>query len=491
MVTTRPILYSSSQLRRWDRGLLILILAFALLLPLFTPRIYAVDSVEYYVYIRSLFFDGDLDFSNDYARFHELNPEAGIKGGLLETRDPLTKKPINVAPVGTAILWTPAFLLAHGGVLLARAMGSSVPADGYSAPYIWAVCFASIVYGLLGLLLSYTIARRYIGVWAATTATLVCWLASPLIFYMYISPPWSHTAGLFATALLIWYWQRTRGSRSLRQWLALGVLGGLMVLTREQLGLFLLLPAIEALTGYWRALQRRDWAAVRHNLLLHTLFLLVFVLMLTPQLLTYQILNGRLGPSTIVLEKLNHQPDDPHAHGFLGSGHFWDTLVDARPSPVTGRWFAHGAFLWTPVWALGVAGLFLLLRRDRWLAIVLLLTLFAQIWVNGRFGTTWHLSSAFGFRRLIEASPLFVLGVGLLIERVRLPRSAWSLLGALLIVWNVGLIAQWTVTNKELRRGLVWDGMLRNQLAVPGQAGEKIGQLLFNRCALVENGRCQ
>lgn len=491
MAITQPLLLSYNRARQWDRGLLVLILAFVLLLPLFTPRIYAVDSVEYYVYIRSLYFDGDLDFTNDYTRFHELNPDAGIRGGLLETRDPLTGKPINVAPVGTAILWTPAFFLAHGSVLLARAFGSSVAADGYSAPYIWAVCFAAIVYGLLGLLLSYKIVRQYMSMWAATAAILVCWLASPLIFYMYISPPWSHTAGLFATALFIWYWQRTRSTRTLRQWLALGALGGLMVLTREQLGLFLLLPAIEALIGYWHDLRDHNWPAVWRSLLIHSLFLLVFVLMLTPQLVTYVILNGRLGPSTIVLEKLKHQPDDPFAHGFLGSGHFWDTLVDARPSPVTGRWFAHGAFLWTPVWAIGMVGLFLLLRRDRLLAGALLLALFAQIWVNGRFGTTWHLSSAFGFRRLIEATPLFVLGVGLVIDRVRLPRGIWAALGILLIIWNVGLIAQWTVTNKELRRGLIWDGMIRNQLAVPGQAGEKIGQLLFNRCALVENGTCR
>ncbi len=491
MVTTQPMLLSYKRVRHWDRGLLILLVVFALLLPLFTPRIYAVDSVEYYVYLRSLFFDGDLDFTNDYTRFHELNPEAGIQGGLLDKRDPNTDKPINVAPVGAALLWAPAFLLAHGGVLLTRAFGSGIAADGYSWPYLWAVCFASVLYGLLGVLISYSIARRYVGLWSATAATLVCWVASPLIFYMYISPPWSHTAGLFATALFIWYWLRTRGTRTQRQWLVLGLIGGLMVLTREQLGLFLLLPALEALTQYWHDLRARRWLAIRANLIRHTLFLLVFVLTLTPQLLTYLSLNGRLGPSEIVLEKLKHQPDDPYAHGLLGSAHFWDTLIDARPSPVTGRWFAHGAFLWTPVWAIGLAGLLLLARRDRWLAIILGAAFLAQVWLNGKFGTTWHLSSAFGFRRLIEATPLFVLGVALVIERFRMPRAVWAALGILLIVWNVGLIAQWTVTNKELRRGLVWDGMLRNQVAVPAQVSQKIGQLLFNRCALVENGTCR
>ncbi len=76
------LLKSASSLpwHHWDRGIIAITVAFLLCMPLLTPRIYAVDSVEYYVYIRSLFFDGDLDFTNEYTRFHELNPRAGSQG---------------------------------------------------------------------------------------------------------------------------------------------------------------------------------------------------------------------------------------------------------------------------------------------------------------------------------------------------------------------------------------------------------------------------
>ncbi len=484
MVTIRPISSSLAPIRRWDRGLLVLLLTFTLLLPLFTPRLYATDSVQYYAYLRSLFFDGDLDFANEYARFHELNPGAGVAGALSEKIDPTTGKPINVAPVGSAILWTPTFVVAHGAVLLARLAGSNIAADGYSWPYITAICFASLVYGLLGLLLCYRIARRYTSVWAATTASVICWLASPLLFYMYISPPWSHTGGLFSVALFIWYWLQTGPQRSLRQWLLLGLLGGLMVMNREQLGLFLLLPAMEGMGQYWQLMHTRRWPDLWRLLGKHSMFLLVFVLSVTPQLLTYIVLNGRLGPSEVVLEKLGHVPDDPYAHGFLGSGHFWDTLVDARPSPATGRWFAHGAFLWTPVWALSLLGLAALWRQHRFLLLLLGSALFAQVWVNGSFGTTWHLSGAFGFRRLIEATPIFVLGAALLIERVRLPRPLWMMAGTLLVAWNIGLVFQWTVLGnqeRELRRGLVWETMLQHQLALPVEASRELPRLLFER----------
>jgi hypothetical protein len=490
MVTIRPISSSFAPIRQWDRGLLVLLLAFAMLLPLFTPRLYATDSVQYYVYLRSLFFDGDIDFTNEYTRFHELNPGAGVAGALSEKIDPNTGKPINVAPVGSAILWSPAFLLAHGAVLLARLVGSDVAADGYSWPYITAICFASLLYGLVGLLLCYRIARRYTSIWAATAASLICWLASPLLFYMYISPPWSHTGGLFSVALFIWYWLHTGAERSLRQWLLLGLLGGLMVMNREQLGLFLLLPAIEGVWHYWRLARAQRWAEAGRVLGKHSAFLLIFVLSIVPQLTAYIVLNGRIGPSEVVLEKLRHVPADPYAHGFLGSGHFWDTLVDARPSPATGRSFAHGALLWTPVWALSLIGLFALWRRQRFLLLLLGSVLFAQIWVNGRFGTTWHLSGAFGFRRLIEATPIFVLGAALLIDRVRLPHSAWSVIGVLLVAWNIGLVFQWTVLgnrDRELRRGLVWETMLQNQLAMPVEASRELPKLLFDRSQFYNN----
>ena len=453
----------------WDRGMIALLATFVVCLPLLYPRIYAVDSVEYYVYLRSLLFDGDLDFTNEYTHFDAANPRAGIAAGLLDQRDPRTGRPINVAPIGTAILWAPAFLLAHGGVLIARALGAGVAANGYSAPYIWAVAIATLLYGLGGLLLTYRLARRYTGVWPAAIAVIVCWLASPVVFFMYVSPPWSHVPALFVTALFIVCWLHTRGRRTAAQWLVLGFLGGLMTLCREQLGLFMLLPALESLLDYWSFLRNGRWAAVRQLAARHALFLAIVAVSLVSQFLVYHVLNGRWGPS-------------PHVSGKLDwrSPHFFDTLIDP----------ANGALLWTPVWFLGLLGLPLLWRRDRMLALLLGVALLAQIYLNGAFVPTWHLSGSFGFRRLIEATPIFALGVALLLDRIRPPRAVALGLSALLIAWNFGLIVQWSLPPRPIRDGLVWQGMLERQFEVPRDALRQLPDLLFDRCQFVENGRC-
>jgi len=111
-----PVIYArlAAAHLRGDRGLIVIVALFALLLPLATPRIYATDEVQYYVYLRSLRFDGDLDFANDYQRFAELNPRSGIEGSLLQPNRirPKTGRYGNIAPVGAAIMWAPFFLLA-------------------------------------------------------------------------------------------------------------------------------------------------------------------------------------------------------------------------------------------------------------------------------------------------------------------------------------------------------------------------------------------
>ena len=512
-----------------ERGAWLLIALFALLLPLATPRVYATDEVQYYVYLRSLRFDGDLDFENDYRRFAELNPAAGIAQSLLQPNRIRERTGLygNIAPVGAAIMWAPFFLLADALVHLANALGASIPADGFSAPYTGTVAYASAVYGLLGVLLSYRLARGYATQRASALAAATVWLATPLVWYMFVQMPFAHATGLFLTALFLTIWHETRGGggrrpprdssfggdssyraspagsgslarpsagRSARAWLALGLVGGLMTITREQLGLFLLIPALEALLAYAALARRGAWRAAAGLVARHTLFLAAFALALAPQFATYQALNGVPRPAGEVSGKLN-----------WCSPHLIDTLVDYDPAPsawcgVTGDFtasrppFSRGAFVWSPVLVPALLGLALLWRRDGLLLAALALAFLAQTYVNGAFGTTWHLAGAFGFRRLIECTPIFTLGLALLMDRAAVRAGWWPVvLAALaLVAWNAGLAVNATVFNREtgLRQGLTWPDLWRWQLEAPGKLAGRLGDLLFNRCKFLENGRC-
>jgi hypothetical protein len=489
-----------------EPGALLLAALFALLLPLATPRVYATDEVQYYVYLRSLRFDGDLDFANDYRRFAEINPRSGVAESLLQPNRIRERTGLygNIAPVGSAIMWAPFFLAADAAVHLANALGAGIPADGFSAPYTQSVAYASAFYGFLGVLLSYRLARGYASQRAAALAAGTIWLATPLVWYMYVQMPFAHATGLFLTALFLTIWHETRGKaegrtsfivqRSARAWLALGLVGGLMTVTREQLGLFLLIPALEAVLAYLALARAGVWRPAAALFGRHVLFLAAFLLALGPQLASYQLLNGVPRPAGEVSGKLN-----------WCSPHFIDTLVDYDPAP--SAWcgieddftanrppLSRGALLWSPVLVPALLGLLLLWRHDRGLAAALLLAFLAQTYVNGAFGTTWHLSGAFGFRRLIECTPAFVVGLALLVDRL-VGRWGWraAVLPALLLVlWNAGLVVNATVFNGEtkLRAGLTWPDLWRWQLEAPLKLAGTIGDLLFNRCKFLENGRC-
>jgi len=270
-------------------------------------------------------------------------------------------------------------------------------------------------------------------------------------------------------------------------------------MTREQLGLLLLIPAAEGLIAYVNLWRTQRWAEARALLVGHALFVLVFFVSLTPQLLAYQALNGRPLPSSTVGGKL-----------VWCSPHFIDTLIDYDPRP--SAWcsipddisagfapFAHGALLWSPILVPALLGLAWLWRREGprerapLLAAVLLLGFLGQTYVNGAFGTTWHLTRSFGFRRLIECTPIFVLGLAPLVAWLRARAGRWLplLVAIALIYWNLGLIAQWTFVRPQLRDGLIWDGMLRYQLVeVPRAAAGKLDDVLFHRCRLANNKTC-
>jgi hypothetical protein len=528
----------NSRFWRRDRGQLLIVVLFLLLLPFSLRRIYATDEVQYYAYLRSVYFDHDLDFRNEYEHFAQLGeqqqpPDLAVRNALLrndaQNPNPTTGKLRNVAPVGAAIMWAPGFVLADIGVRVANALGAQIAADGYSSPYIGAVCLMSAFYALGGLLLSYRMARRYAGSFAATVATIAIWLATPLVMYTFILMPWSHATGFFLFALFLTIWlgpddgrpttddgrsaDRSeyqhglnlppsclvvgRWSRGPARWALLGLIGGLMTMTREQLGLLLIIPAAEGVIAYVKLARARRWPEARELLLGHLLFAAIFALSLVPQLVAYQILNGRPLPSATVSGKL-----------IWCSPHFIDTLIDYDPQPSAWCYFddpvaaklqpfAHGAFLWSPILLPALLGLALLARRRAQdtplLAALLLLGFLAQTYINGAFGTSWHLSRSFGFRRLIECTPIFVLGLAMLLAWLRARVGRWPLLlcAICLIYWNIGLIAQWTFVRPQLRDGLIWDGMLRYQVVeVPRQAFGKLDDLIFHSCRLANNKTC-
>jgi hypothetical protein len=449
-------------------GRAIVAAAWLLTLPLVTPRIRGADEIEYFAYLRSMTFDRDLEFGNEYRFFHERDPQglAGFSATFLDRREPQTGRHINFAPLGSALLWSPFYLLAHLGVLLARATGSALLADGFSAPYVAAACYASWLYGGLGLLVIHDALRRFGGAddLAAGWATAALLWASPLLYYMTIAPGFSHATSVFAVAALVWATFAARFRSGWAPWLAVGALGGMAALVREQDALFLAVPlgllaADGARPGRWSVTILRAAVTVATAAA-------VFV----PQLFAYRAINGAFGPSRLVTRKMAY-----------ASPHFFEVLLDP----------GHGLFIWAPVLLVAAIALAATaVRRRDLVAGVLLLALLLQAWINGSL-ESWTQAGAFGSRRFVGATVVFAWGLAAAVAAFRARVGPVACAAALVFFgwWNVSLMAQFGLRLMDRQR-LDWPRVAKNQVTeVPPRAARAVWLYLTDRERLVRETR--
>ncbi len=216
-----------------------LVAAFVLSLPAVTPRIYASDEIQYFSYLRSLWFDGDVSFENEYRYFFDRNVGRGegFHATFLEQYTDAGRRP-SFATIGCALLWSPFYAVAD---LVTRVRGG--PPDGFSRPYVAAVAYGSAFYGFVAILLSIGAARRLAG--PGLLAGILVWLGTPLLFYMYVSPPYSHACSAFAVALFVTIWLHARERWTVGGAIALGLSGALMAMVREQDAFLALGPAVD------------------------------------------------------------------------------------------------------------------------------------------------------------------------------------------------------------------------------------------------------
>jgi hypothetical protein len=463
---------SQIQTRKYERWLFLL---FLLTLPLMNPWVRG-DGVGYYAYARAPLIEHSLDFTHDYQSANpNFRADHVDSVGLprAEFRTP-TGHLDNHFTVGPAILWSPFLLIAHAGVLLARALGSSVAADGFSAPYRYAMAFGTAFYGFLGLLLSFRLACRYLRPLWSFLATIAIWWGSSLPVYMYFNPSWSHAHSAFMVALFLYYWDCTRESRTLAQWLLLGLIVGLMLNVYYPNLMVLSILPLEAIGQYAQAFRSGTAASPTPTQLLarHLLFGLAVCLMLLPTFVSRWIVYG--GPFETGYVSLRD---------FLWSAPaFLQVLFSAN----------HGLFSWTPLLALACLGLILAAIRLPRIGLPLLVAsvafyLFIALYPD------WAGISSYGNRFFISLTAMFIFGLAMLLQRFAavFPSSRTAALVssgvlACFVLWNVGLIYQWGTHLVPARGPISFRQAAYNQFrVVPGELRRHLLPYFFRRSELM------
>ncbi|MEO5742694.1 MAG: hypothetical protein ABIS29_19070 [Vicinamibacterales bacterium] len=457
-----------------------LIVVFLLSLPAVTVRFYASDEIEYFAYLRSMWFDGDLSFDNEYRYFYDRGIARGwrFKETFLDG-ETATGKRFNFAPVGSAILWSPFYVLADTGVRVSNAIGIPVAADGYSRPYIASVAYASAAYGFLAIALSAYAASRVIGDGtAATAAALAVWLGTPVLFYMYLAPGFSHACSAFAVAAFVVVWLHVRREWSLKGVVALGAAAALMGMVREQDIFIAVGPAIDFLIFAKRRLQDGTWR-VPGSVMRAAAGAAAVAVCFMPQVLTYDSLFGHAAPSSTVQSKMTWT-----------SPHTWRVLA----SPTNGLLF------WTPLALPALIGLVWMgVYRGRFaaggmnpterrqIALICLVMVMTQIYLGGALDT-WAGAGSFGQRRLVGLTVFFVLGLTAFLAAIRhhwTKYFGWCLV-VLAVWWNLGLMAQFGAGLMNRQRLDPAENAYHNFVTIPRQLPALAHRFLLDRASFYQ-----
>lgn len=444
--------------RRAHRSAVLIVvgLALAAMAFLWTPWIHGNDGVRNYVYVRSLFLDGDLSFANEFDRYVAT-------GELPEYRlDNLTGRAGNGQAIGSSVLWAPFFLAGH---LVAKI--GPWEADGYSPPYAWAICLGTTFYAMAGLVLMLRVVAWRFDTPSALVAVLAVWWGSPLWFYMYLHPSMSHGCSFFVCALLVWMYERWRDTQDVWHFFLIGLAGGLAVATRYNNGVFLLVPLAFAGKAIVQGMPGDHALAPDFRLRL-SIFLMSLGLLIGafPQMAAWRYFYDAwlAGPQ-----------DYNMGANLPGWSSPWSFHV------LFSAW--RGLFVWSPVLLPATIGFFLLVRYLRILDCVLAVALLVQLWVIGGW-TMWFGGASYGQRFFINFCPLFMIGLGFLYRALGSPLPRRLLLAFLLagVVWSGGLAVQYVGGIVDREAPLALGQLTRNQFTrAPRWAMDHAAALLPGR----------
>ena len=265
-------------------ALLIVLIYICLLPPLFRPLVHRIDPVGYYSWARSVLIDGDLNVKNEFVHYD------------MDWDTPTTRTGYKHSQwaAGSGFMWLPAMEVADIVVTVSNNYGAPIPRDGYSWPYVMAAAFSSTLAGLCAVLLIYSLARKLFGDFAALLASIVVWLGTPMVYYQYYEPLFSHANDVLLNALFVvlWWHARRRGYRP--QWMfVLGFVGGAAVWLRTQNVILVMVVMLEAGYDLVSSIRHHVWRSSIRQVCARVVWLLGgFLCLFALQLLFWRTVYG-------------------------------------------------------------------------------------------------------------------------------------------------------------------------------------------------------
>lgn len=388
-------------------------------------RCISSDGKGYYAYLPAVFIYDDLEFNfiHQYeAKYYQ--PENGVTF----TND-FNGKNVNKYWMGTAVLMSPFFLMAHGFASVFQ-----LPNDGYSFTYQVMIAVSACFYLLLGLFYMRRILLLYkckeIDIFIALFAIV---FATNLFYYTVAEPSMSHVYSMAAVSAFVYFAKMYFETLTLKYLKFAAVVLGIIILIRPSN--VIVLFALPFLAGSANSIKIAFKKIKFYDLV--SLFIAV-LLIVSMQLFYYYKVAGSIYIYSYGNEKFN-----------FFAPKFIDFLFSYR----------RGLFVYAPVLFLSLLGIFTLTKKSGYQAKTLSIFLIVMIYFLSSWWM-WYYGGGFGMRPVIDFLVFFSIPLALLVNsilKVKYYRwigifaiSTCVLLAQIQTYQKVNFILPWDGINKEI-----------------------------------------
>lgn len=347
------------------------------------------DVCGYYYYLPAIFIYKDLK----KVAFHEaIDAQYQPQGGGFYSALPSTNGNLVMKYTsGMAIMYAPAFFVAHA---LAKPLGFA--ADGFSAPYQFAISFWSLLWSFVGLFyLRKLLLKLNFTEGVVATILLLYVFTTNYLEYAAISSAMTHTYIFTLYTLMLWQTIKFYENPKISTAASIGLCIGLAVLSRPTELIVVLVPALWGVFDK-KSLQNRFVFIKNH----FSKFFLTAVLI------------GALGSIQLIYWKWSSGHFLYNSYGKedwmeWGSPHILDGLFSSR----------RGWLVYTPIMLFSLIGFYHLYRKRRDLFWANFLFILLFIYVSFAHNIWWY-GGSLGQRQMIQVMPMLALPFACFLEMV-------------------------------------------------------------------------
>ena len=343
------------------------------------------DNYGYYVYLPAIFIYNDLKLKDD-SWVLETQKKYKLSSNFYQAHQLENGNRVIQYTSGMAFLYSPGFVVGHITALIYE----KYEADGFSQPYQVAILIQSFLMVFLGLFFLRKLGLLYFSD-LITTFSILCIVLGTNYFQLTpgnIASP--HVYLFVAYSFLLFYIIKWHQSPTIKKALAIGIAAALMILSRPNELLFLIIPLF-LIAGQFNTMKEKFIFLLNNKSQLLALVLPLIIFGVIQPIYWYMV-TGEVFYDSYKNEDFKLL--NPYLSEYLFS-------------------YKKGWLLYTPLMVFGLLGLYFVIKRNKSLGVLITVFMTLNVWVLSSWDCWWYADS-FSQRSIVQSYPIFLFSFGYL-----------------------------------------------------------------------------